>query len=278
MSIRGRIVFGFAILLAFIATQFGVVRYYESRTRDLVTEAITRDFSAAMKLSELAVTAQAIRRYEKEFFIYLDDEKGRKKYAADWNAAFTAIETQLREMTANTAGHFVDDDLTEARKWHAALDFYGTEMRRIIDRTSALPPGTAGPGATLAANEAIRDGKDRFRELLDGATKLERRKQSDAAESSAKIAANFDTVQSVLMVITIAGVLLGFLLLVELPNQIANAVDALVTSADKLSRGEVDKEFAAQDMPEFAKLAASLERLRASQASMIGRMRSNRER
>ena len=73
MSISGKIRLGLGLLMAFLGIQFVVSQFLDRAIKERVDEAITKNFNAADALADVATQAQAMRRFEKEFFIYIND-------------------------------------------------------------------------------------------------------------------------------------------------------------------------------------------------------------
>ena len=116
-SIRGKIVAGFLIMLAFVVAQFFLVDHYLGHSRDQVELAISHNYAASSMLSELTITGQAIRRYEKEYFIYHDDKDGSAKYAKEWDDTYRKIEKHLALMKKNANDVFSKAEIHEFDLW-----------------------------------------------------------------------------------------------------------------------------------------------------------------
>lgn len=273
-SIRGRIVGGLLVLMAFVIGQYALVFYYQESSREEVERAIGRNYAAGTMLSELAITGQAIRRFEKEYFIYHDDDAGRKKYAREWGDTYQKLHAQLSAMEANRDKVFSKEDLAEFAAWAGDLVIYGAEMRKImeaVDREGVQ----AAPGAnpTREVNALIKLGKDRFANLLKGAVAMERRKAGEAFESSQRVRENFDRLSTLLLGTVIAGVALVAFLVFTLPRAITNPIESLVEAADIMSKGRLDSSIASAGIAEFELLERALERMRVTQLAMMERMR-----
>ncbi len=273
-SIRGRIVGGLLILMAFIVGQYFLVSYYQERSREQVEQAIGRNYVAGSLLSELAVTGQAIRRYEKEYFIYHDDAQGRAKYAKEWGDTYAKLEKHLARMQANAGQVFTKDDLAEFAVWSVDLLIYGTEMRRIIDDlATGGTQAVGGSNPTREVNGRIKVGKDRFANLLKGAVKMEGRKATEAIAASQQIKENFDQLGVMLLAVVGAGVALVAFLVFTLPRAIASPIESLVDAADSMSKGKLEDAIDSAGIAEFVNLEKALERMRITQLAMLERMR-----
>lgn len=273
-SIRGKIVGGFLVMMAFVVAQYFLVDHYLGRSRAQVERAIGQNYAASTLLSELTITGQAIRRYEKEYFIYHDDREGSAKYAKEWDDTYGKIEKQLAFMKASTGGVLSKSDRQEIDAWESELVVYGSEMRKIrAGVEQALSQPGAAPLATRELNAQIKLGKDRFANLLNGATKMEQRKASEAAASAAAIAANFADLERALLWVVGAGVALVALLLLTLPRAITNPIDSLVAATDSMSKGNLGDSIASAGISEFRTLEKALERMRITQLAMMERLK-----
>jgi HAMP domain-containing protein len=62
-------------------------------------------------------------------------------------------------------------------------------------------------------------------------------------------------------------------LLITLPSAVTRPIESLTDAAEQLSKGQLDKQFSAQGVVEFGRLAEALERLRAAQQAFMARLR-----
>jgi methyl-accepting chemotaxis protein len=273
-SLRGRIIGGLLVLMAFVVGQYFLVNHYQDSSREQVERAIGRNYAAGTMLSEFAITGQAIRRYEKEYFIYHDDPEGRKKYTKEWSDTFARLQNQLSLMQANPNRVFSKDDLVEFSIWAGDLAVYGSEMRKIMDsveKDGAQAP--AGTNPTREVNAQIRMGKDRFANLLKGAVKMEGVKAKEAVASSQVVNENFERLDNLLLATVVAGVVLVAFLVLTLPRAITAPIESLVEAADTMSKGKLDQTIYSAGISEFEVLERALERMRVTQIAMMERMR-----
>lgn len=273
-SIRGRIVGGLLVLMAFVVGQYFLVYYFQESSREQVERAIGKNYAAGTMLSELAITGQAIRRYEKEYFIYHDEPQGRTKYAKEWGDTYRKIEKQLAAMEANRDKVFSKEDLAEFGSWAGDLVVYGSEMRKIMEsvETEGVQFAT-GANPTREVNARIKAGKDRFANLLNGAVKMESRKAKEAFESSRLVKENFERLDLMLLGTVVAGVLLVAFLVLTLPRAITAPIASLVHAADTMSKGKLEYSIDSAGITEFQMLERALERMRITQLAMLERMR-----
>lgn len=292
MSISRKIKFGFAALLALLGMQFVVQQMLDYAIQSRVNTAITQNFAAADALAEITSIAQQLRRFEKEYFIYVNDQSGRAKYRKEWTDAYDKLSDNLAKMAANAGGEFAAGDVTAFSNWMAALKFYGDEFKSIMDKAEA---GTilsaavvAGDGkkdaaplpaanisqATRIANDMIGRGKDRFKEVLDGAQTLRKEKSIASAQSVTEIRTFFSIATVITFAVFLFGLVVAIYLITILPRTVRQAIDGFVGIADKMSKGDLKQVIQAEGVVEFHALAKALERLRVAQAGLLERVRA----
>lgn len=300
MSISGKIKTGLGILLAFLAAQFGVGQFLDYATQSKVDTAITKNFAAADSLAELGTVAQQIRRYEKEFFIYVNDDAGRKKYRKEWTDAYDKLTTNLAKMSSNADGAFSTKDTISFSSWTKATQFYGDEFKGIMTKAdagtiippapaptpeeiakaakgapvAAVPAATDVAKATKLANDMIGPGKDRFKEVLDGAQALRKEKIAASAQSVVEIRSLFTTATLITLGVFLVGLAVAIYLMITLPRAVRKPIEEFVGITDKMSKGDLKQVIHAEGAAEFAGLSKSLERLRVAQSGLLDKLRA----
>lgn len=298
MSITGKVRFGLAVLLALLAALFVVSFVLDRNTRTAVDTAITKNFAAADQLAELGILGQSLRRYEKEFFIYADDPTGRAKYRKEWTETYDKIQSKLASFQQNQSKTFSTEDVLAFNTWKAAADFYGDEFKNIMkkaDEGQLIPPAppvetpavatkagaAAAPAAPVAAvqtaflaNGMIGPGKDRFRTLLDGTTKMRQAKASESAKSVEAIRTDFSRATWIQLGVFVVGFLIAAYLMFSIPKSVRAPIDAFVGNVEKMSKGDLKQAIDATGAKEFDTLASSLDRLRIAQAGLVDRLRA----
>lgn len=89
-TIRMKLLASFVFVILLIST-FGITVYQISQANNaLVADAIDKDFNGSVAIATLAVEAQKNRRFEKEYFIYVEDAEKAKKYAKEWTDTYTS--------------------------------------------------------------------------------------------------------------------------------------------------------------------------------------------
>ena len=290
-SIRSRLVAGLTLIILFFLAQAALVWWTQNTAKNEVVDATRKNTLASSELSQLAVLAQQVRRYEKEYFVYVGNEEKRNGYVKEWTDTSDKITNLLNTMSANKGAAFAKSDLTAIANWTSASEFYKSEMLKIFTtvRTAAAaipaaePAATATKAVTTAAhsmltpvqvNDMIKDGKNRFSDvLIKGVSAMSAEKTkvtlalSDAANSS------FDKLlQGVLLTVAV-GVLLSIFLMLTLPKAVTSPLATLTESVDNISKGNLDIKVNASGIKEFDGISIALERMRLGQQALVARMR-----
>ena len=301
-SIRSRLVFGLGLIIVFFLAQAALVWYSQSTARSQVVDTARKNTLASSQLTDLAVLAQQVRRYEKEYFVYVGNEERRNGYIKEWTGTSDKITKLLGTMRANSEGAFAADDVGKMGNWVDATEFYSGEMKKIfstvndqaarVAQAAAAPSpvitpaakGSAPVAATPTApvvmfarpevNTMIGAGKDRLSGVLIKEVSLmsaEKTKQTLALSEVA--AGGFNQVFAGVMLTVAIGILIALILMVTLPKAVTTPLENLTAAVDDLSKGNLDKKVDVGDVAEFAGLATALERMRVGQQALIARMR-----
>ena len=268
-SLRSKLMMALAVLLLFIIGQAAVSYYFVTSSERLVVTAIDADFSASADVGRILNAAQKIRRFEKEYFIYLGDPAKRATYHKEWQDSYNRLKQMLETLEKNATRAWMPADLTEASGWQDALGSYGVGFDKVVADVEA-----GRVASVVQANEGIREAKDRFRVLLDGAAKVGDIRQKHARESRQTISGNFTTLNLILGVLAVAGMTMAGVLLVFMPRAIAKPIASLSQAAHRMSTGDLEHPVAATGIAEFRELSDALERSRISQKTMMERLRA----
>lgn len=284
MSIRSKLILGFSVLLAFILLEGAASHYYGGRTQALVDNAMNRNFTATVEITELLAAAHQLRREEKDYLIHAGDVDGRNAVLQAWSETFTRLDRRLHLMRDNLSGYYSSGDLVEFQRWESALAGYRDRFTQITEGfsydVSMLEQGGEA-GTAQAYQKAVRANREMQAaverldaELIAGATRIARERAAETAAAQAHIRQNFEVVERVSAGLAVGGFLLAALLLATLPGSIARPLQALVEAADKMSLGDLGKKFEAGGVREFEALAESLERMRVTMEAMILRLKA----
>ena len=270
LSIRARLMLGFGLMMFFIMGQSIVTFVYFQENSSLVRQAINHDFKASTEIANIAVIGQALRRYEKEYFIYVDNFDKRRGYHKEFSESAGKLKKSLDGILGDTSTTWSDDDKREATVWAKALDTYTLGFNEIADKVERGELQT-----TLEANAAIQNAKNAFRVLLKGAAKGSRLKYQGAEVNHARIAKNLNFVNYTVIVMSVAGLALVLVLMISIPRAIAGPIKLLNDAATAMSVGNLDRRVPLSSVAEFEDLAKTLERMRVSQKVLIHKSRFN---
>jgi len=290
-SIRIRLIASMAVLIAFFVLQAIAVTWFTNAQSVQTSASIRNNTQSNAQLTELATLAQQIRRYEKEYFVYVQNEDKRNGYIKEFDGASGRISKLLDAILANPGGAYTKADISEVNRWRDAHTFYAAEMTRIFNEVkriqsemAAAPvpapaPATAAKGATTGAvattatgpqlptpaeaNDLIKAGKDRFgAELIAGVNKMGKAKTEATLGLAQGTTEGYQQLLSVVMTTVVLGIAIAVFLVLTLPAAITRPIRVLSEVADTVARGDLDKPFAVTHVPEFEPLVKSLERMR----------------
>ncbi len=310
-SINTRLLLGLAAIVVFLVAQailvFTIGRGIE---RDVV-DAARKNTLASAQLGELAVLAQQIRRYEKEYFVYVGDADKRAGYEKEWTTTAAKMTKGLETMRANENGAFTNSDLTQVSTWWGAADFYSSEMNKLFaavkSRAAIVAAPTDGAAAPLVAvvspsapakgakasepaapaepaatmykstevNDMIKTGKDRLSaDLIKGVAAMSAEKSKATLALSGVAGQGFDKLIYGVLATVLVGIAIAALLIVVLPRGVSQPIQALTETVDALSKGNTEVAVSHGGVKEFEGLASAMERMRVAQQVMLQRLRS----
>ncbi len=305
-SIKTRLVNGMMLIVLFFLVQAGLVWYATSNAKSTVVESTRRNTVATSELGALAVLAQQIRRYEKEYFVYVGNKEKRDAYEHEWRDALRNIEAILAKMKTGANGAFSSKDIAQVAIWEAAASFYAAEMDKLFlavdERVKAVqaqkessassaattkPTGKIAGAATAAApehpalseyrstevNDMIKAGKDRFSaDLIKGVSALDKAKTAETLALAKVAETMFDQVLLGVLVTVAVGVIVALTLSVSLPKAVINTLAGLSKAAEKMSMGDLKQPYDAGGVTEFNTLAQALNRMRLGQQALLERL------
>lgn len=300
-SIKSGITRGVMLIVLFFLVQAALVGYIIYEARSTVVENTRKNTVASSQLERLAVLAEKIRRYEKEYFIYTATPEKRAGYEREWRDSFSKIETVLASMKTDRDGAFDARDIEQITAWGNAASFYASEMLNIIvtvnERTVAVASdretrafgalAKAGEGHASAAaaapatvplaaytaielNEMIKPGKERFsNELVKGVEAMVVLKTDDTLALAREAELKFTQVLVGMIASAVAGVAVALLLSQRLPMTAIRPIESLSQAAHDMSLGDLSKEFDAGGVVEFEKLVQALNRMRVGHQALV---------
>lgn len=300
-SIKFRVVLGLSLIVGFFILQATLVWSTKDQLQHDVVDVTRRNTIATVALSELSVLAQQIRRYEKEYFVYVGNESRRSAYAKEWTQTHNKISSLIANILDNKSGAYSLTDLKKAADWRSASDFYGQQMQNIFatvesrasqlvqtssvaeqrqqvtarsDNASAQHSSATVMFGSADVNEMIKDGKDRFSAgLIKGVAELQAEKSRETLSLADIAAQGFDRLLYGVLISVALGVVVALLLIFLLPQAVTSPVERLASVVDAMSRGQLDSPLTGGRIREFELLEKALERMRLAQQAMVARLR-----
>ncbi len=299
-SIKSRLVNGMMLIVLFFLVQAGLVWYATSNAKSTVVESTRRNTVATSELGALAVLAQQIRRYEKEYFVYVGNKEKRDAYEHEWRDALRNMEAIMTKMKTGSNGAFSAKDIEQVVAWEAAATFYAAEMDKVFvavdarakavatqkESAVAPKPATKAAAASVAAepaslveyrstevNDMIKAGKDRFSaDLIKGVSAMDKSKTAETLALAKVAETMFDQVLLGVLVTVAVGVIVALTLSVSLPKAVIKTLAGLSKAAEKMSMGDLKQPYDAGGVIEFNTLAQALNRMRLGQQALLERL------
>jgi HAMP domain-containing protein len=300
-SIRSMLLAGLAIIALLFLVQAGLLSLSMKNMEENVVVNVQKNTIASSQLAELAVLAQQIRRYEKEYFVYVSNQERRDGYVKEWSGTAEKIAKLLQSMRGNAQSAFSAEDQGKISNWISAADFYAAEMRKVFgvvnDRHAqiATSASTGSASATASAkntsavsapaavaqyspievNGMIAAGKDRLSGvLIKGVNEMSDAKTKATLALPEVTKAAFGTLWTGMMISVCAGLLIAGALAIKLPVAIASPIRTLGEAVERMSKGDLEQPVNASVPSEFTTLIGAVERMRVAQRTLIQRMRS----
>jgi methyl-accepting chemotaxis protein len=271
VNIRTKLFVGISTILILLAAQATVVYVFLERNHELASGSVVRSFEQSVQVAQIAIEGQKLRRFEKEYFIYVANDEKRAKYDREWHESYDKLGQMLRQLERSQTYSPPSRDKLPVLVWRQAYLRYGDEFEKVIRSVNSGRITT-----TSDANFAIQAGKNAFRELLDGATKGGDVKYGEALITVNDLAANSSLMRSVVLGVCAANMVIALVLLIVVPRSITRPIASLSEAAHKMSTGHLGEAVPTPRISEFAELGRTLERLRVSQKIMIERLSSAR--
>ena len=231
-------------------------------------EDLQKVHASTVRIGEMSIEGQKLRRYEKEYFIYADNDEKRNKYIGEWTEARNSLKDRIVGIGIDQSGTWSAQDKREAAEWNRVLDFYANEMIKVDNNVKS-----GQISGTLNANTAIGDGKNTFRAFLNGSAEA----LNERLNRTTQLVNEYETLTAEsnrnLQFIFVAGVALALILILLIPQRINSQIAELDQAVTAISKGALNTAVPTRVSPELARLAKSVERLRVSLKGLLARAR-----
>ncbi len=129
LGLRQRLWFALGVL-ALLVIVLAVAALLAVRSiRAAAHEAVAVDGMLSRLASDVAIKAQAARRYDQSYFLHVDRPDERATYLQAWEQAAGRLEQAI---AAFAAAAREEPDRRQARLWQAAFDLYGEGFRSVV--------------------------------------------------------------------------------------------------------------------------------------------------
>jgi HAMP domain-containing protein len=300
-SIRSMLLLGLALIGLLFLVQAAMLASGQRTVERDVIDNVEKNTVATSQLGELAIIAQQMRRYEKEYFVYVTNAERRESYIKEWSGAADKMSKILQTMRANAQNAFSPEDQGKISSWVSAADFYSAEMKKIFAlvnerqgqisaataatvaaSTTATKGTTVAPASAAAAmyspvevNSMIGPGKDRLSGvLIKGVSEMSEAKTKATLALPAATRDGFNKLWTGVMATVVVGLLAAIFLAIKLPSAISKPIATLSEAVDRVSKGELDKAIDVAAPTEFTMLTGAIERMRVAQRALVQRMRA----
>jgi methyl-accepting chemotaxis protein len=272
MTIRIKILLSLGLLISIIASQFFYIHIVDKQKLNLLTE-INFTHKATVHIGEIAIEGQKLRRYEKEYFIYIENIEKREKYMREWTSAHQSLQSKLVAIDIDDSGIWATEDKSNAGQWSKASNTYYEVMTNLNIQVK-----NGSINGTLKANSAIKDGKNAFRLLLNGTEKL---LQDKLIRSNILLKQYNELVNKsniVLLLMFSVGVFFALILIIFVPERINSQILKLEQAVSNISKGALNSPVPKVHSPELASLAKSIERMRITTRGLLQRLQTKKTR
>jgi methyl-accepting chemotaxis protein len=193
------------------------------------------------------------RRYEKDFFLNLNNAEERGRYRKEWLDAFGRLRKAIEDFRNNAAG---PEDQETVRKWTEATARYQTAMQTVlrqVDDGAIQKPEQA--------NEAMSGAKDSIRELTALATDTAHRKLEEVRHAEQDLSQVISLFRMLILGVALAAVLGSAVWSYRTIQDLTRPIAALQDAARKFADGDLYTRVDLRRTDEIGSLADSFNRM-----------------
>jgi methyl-accepting chemotaxis protein len=267
VTLRNKLAISFLAIGVLFAVQVFITIQSNNKLSDLVEEAVDKNQMAVVELDSLTTELQKIRRYEKEYFIYIGDAIKKSHYEYEWSTALKTINDMLDKMQSNKTQLFSDADQKSFDRWQLAVSFYAKEFAKIVNHYSDIKKfGEKAAQATamhsVQANSMIKTGKNKLSEVMKEVSSMSRARAEKSHLIIEDIEETFSMVKWLSIGFTLLAMLIAVVLVVKVPGGLLNGIRSITENAERLAQNDFSQKTRATGVSELDVLARQLERIR----------------
>jgi methyl-accepting chemotaxis protein len=227
-------------------------------------QAVEVDARMSRLASQISTQTLLARRYEKDFFLNLDDRDARASYEEQWHHADKALGEAIEAFAVAAA---TSEDNQQVAVWRTALSHYQegfAQIKSAIDLHTITTP--------QAANAALAPFKDSIRTLTDSALEVAQRKAAAAEQAEATLDKGIaDTTWQLLAIVALA-LAVAAVWSIVFPGRLMRPMAALQQATSRLASGDLTARVDLVRTDELGLLAASFNHMAASLQAMTSQV------
>jgi len=263
-GLRTQFILALGLLVILTLGVAGAALWGLTTVRTSIQQGVERDGRMNRLASQIAIQVLLVRRYEKDFFLNLNDADTRASYDEQWQRADSSL-TQAIEAFAAAATNAADQQ--QVATWRAALSRYEegfAQIKRAIVAGSITTP--------QAANAALTPIKDNIRTLTDSALEVAQQKTAAAQQAESAINDKISSVTWQLLIIIALALVVGVVWSVIFPGRLMRPIAVLQLATNQLASGNLTARVDLVRNDELGLLASSFNHMAESLHSMTSQV------
>jgi nitrogen fixation/metabolism regulation signal transduction histidine kinase len=199
LSLRGKLFLNLALLCGVIAALAMFASWCMSTVRAVTEQTLAGPIQLMDITSSVTEHTLQCRRFEKDFFLNINDEMVREDYRKQWLKAFSDLQAAV---AAFRTGASSPEDVEAARQWEQAIATYRKAMQHVLHQ---VEEGTVR--TPQQANSALTPYKEGIRALTELAPATSDRKLAEVRQAEQDLEEIIQFFQRLILFVTLlAGV------------------------------------------------------------------------
>jgi methyl-accepting chemotaxis protein len=261
INIGKRMGLAFATLVCFALALAATGYWGISNIATTAHTILDMDVAAADTSGQVQAATLSLRRFEKDYFLNIADQKIRDEYLDKWKNQKQTLLTLLDKLS----GLIEEQDRAKVANMRVALARYDEGFEKIRDEVQA---GTIKTPAE--ANHAIAPFKDHIRALEDNARVFRGENlQGVNADITRQTARSVWAMGVIVALVTLISILLG----VFITRSVTVPLSEVVIAAERVARGDLKAKIVQTRGDELGRLQAAIGEMLKSLTRVIGEIR-----
>jgi len=254
-TLRQKLIFGF--LMTSLITVFVGGQGYWSSSKSLkeISDMQKDDLSLLVKVENLKTMALTHRRYEKDFFLNIGNQKKQNEYLEKFEKVSSATSTLLKEVVSQVASdpHYSDD----VRKGiELSSSSYGNYRSGFLALTTQV--GSDPEITPQKANKLMEPIKNEIYNFENGIEVLVDETEHMIAEVTSTIVVQNSRAKEIIMIFIIIGVLFSAIVGLLISRAIIIPLSEAVNFSETLAKGDFSTSLKVKNQDEIGRLITSL--------------------